>query len=143
MIIKYKVERSFKDKNTKKSIFVDETIDIDIARMKELNSKNIGRVIDIIEDVKIEPETPEISEENGEQIEPQTPEISEEKGEQIEPEKPEEDKEPINPQEKQYTKEELSSMTVNDLKDLAVTLEIELTKAKKDEIVEEILEKNK
>ena len=34
-------------------------------------------------------------------------------------------------------------MTVNDLKDLAESLNIELTKAKKEEIVEEILLNNK
>jgi len=50
MVIKYKVEKSFIDKNTKETVFVDSIIDIDINRMKELNAKNIGRVIDVIED---------------------------------------------------------------------------------------------
>ena len=53
MVIKYYVERSFKDKYSKKNITAKSIIDVTVERMKELNSKSIGRVIDIIENENI------------------------------------------------------------------------------------------
>jgi len=66
----------------------------------------------------------------------ETPEISKDKSEEekTEPEKP------YNPEcQKNHTKEELEALTVNQLKDLAEKEKIELTKARKDEIISEIL----
>ena len=53
MVIKYKVEVGFKDKYTGEKIKKDRVLDIDIKRMKELNEKGKGRVIDIIIDDEI------------------------------------------------------------------------------------------
>ena len=50
MIIKYKVEVGFKDKYTGEKVKKDTVLDVDIKRMKELNEKGKGRVIDIIMD---------------------------------------------------------------------------------------------
>lgn len=112
MIIKYLVEKSFKDKYTKKDVIKDSILEVTIERMKELNKKNVGRVIDIIESSDIV-NVSEMTNLNNNTS-----------------------------NENQYTEEELLEMTVNELKDLADQLNIELTKAKKDEIVKEILEKN-
>lgn len=113
VIVKYKVERPFTDKFTKEDITISKILEIDIERMKELNKHNIGRVVDII--VEEDTNTNEKITDN---------------------------KEPKETKEK-YTKEQLEALTVNDLKDLAEKMQIELTKAKKDEIIEEILENQK
>lgn len=117
VIIKYRVEKGFKDKKTKKQIKANDIIDISIERMRELNKYKIGTVEDVII---------ENDEEN------------------ILPETQEEEKKNVTKEEtenKKYTKEELKEMTVNDLKDLAEKNNIELKSAKKDEIIEEILSK--
>ena len=109
-IIKYQVEKPFKDRFTKEEITKNKILDISIERMKELNEHNIGKVIDVIvmEDYKIVNNVT--------------------------------DNKSSNDKEEKYTKEELCKLSVNDLKDLAEKMHIELTKAKKDEIIEEILE---
>lgn len=128
-VVIYKVEVPFTDKNTKEDITVNSEIKISVERMKELNAHKVGRVIDIklVDDgektpVEIETETNEGSSETDQ---------STNEGE--------------NPGSKQttskYTQEELETKTVNDLKELAEKEGIELTKAKKDEIIAEILEK--
>lgn len=53
MIIKYEVEVGFKDKYTGERVKKGTILDIDIKRMKELNDKGKGRVIDIIENAVI------------------------------------------------------------------------------------------
>lgn len=103
VIVKYQVNKGFKDKYTKEEIKADKVIDISIERMKELNEHNVGKVIDIL--VKSEIEETQKEETKNE-----------------------------------YTQEELEKMTVNELKDLAEKMKIELTKAKKEEIIQEILE---
>lgn len=120
MIIKYKVEKTFIDKNTKETVSVNSIIDIDINRMRELNEKNVGRVVDIIESTL---------ESNGEILE------------NDEMEKKQEDKKEIEETEKKrYTMEELEAMKVDELKKLAEKEKYELTKATKKEIIQEILE---
>ena len=86
--------------------------------MKELNAANAGRAEDVI--VVEEPKTgtkqtadPDPQVENPEFLE--------------------------KTQIKAHTKEELEALTVNQLKDLAEKEKIELTKARKDEIISEIL----
>lgn len=128
MIIKYKVEKAFIDKNTKESVFVGDVVDVNIKRMKELNAAKIGRVIDIIED-KQEIENEKLSTDN-------------EKEEVIAPDENDE-KEPIakiEREEEKYTEEQLEAMKVNELKDLAEKIGCELQNATKKEIIQEILE---
>lgn len=129
MVIKYYVERSFKDKYSKKNITAKSIIDVTVERMKELNSKSIGRVVDIIENENV---TKDVEKENTDIETEET-----DNNENTSVENTDSNTNTV------YTKEELSKMTVNDLKDLAESLNIELTKAKKEEIVEEILLNNK
>ena len=110
IIVKYAVQKSFTDKYTKEEIAVNTILDISVERMKELNEKNVGRVVDIV-----------LSEE-----------IEEEKSEELS-----EDDEKLT--DKKYTKEELDNLSVNELKELAENEGYQLTKAKKSEIIEEIL----
>ena len=118
VIIKYKVEKGFKDKNTKELIKANDLIDISVERMRELNKHNIGKIVDVIvlED-KMETVT--------------SPEKTQEEAEKEKNEKNEK-KEKVS-----YTQEELKKMSVNDL--FAEKNNIELTSAKKDDIIEQIL----
>ncbi len=116
IIIKYQTNRAFKDKYSKKEVKLGDIIDVDIKRMKELNKHNAGRVVDII--VEEEPETPLV---NPEENDGETKNIN-------------------NGQPEKYTKEQLKEFSVNKLKELAEKMQIELTKARKDEIIEEILQ---
>ncbi len=118
VIIKYKVEKGFKDKNTKELIKANDLIDISVERMRELNKHNIGKVVDVI-----------VSEDNKETV------MSAEKTQE------EAQKEVENKQSEKvsYTQEELKKMSVNDLKEFAEKNNIELTSAKKDDIIEQIL----
>lgn len=121
VIIKYEVKyRAFTDKETNKEVKINDVIDIDIDRMKILNEHNIGRVIDII--IEDETGSPSTNPE-GQKVEddPSSEKTGKEK----------------------YSQEQLNALTVNELKDLASKMEIELTKAKKDEIIEEILQNQK
>ena len=115
MIIKYKVEVGFKDKYTGEKIKKDTILDIDIKRMKELNEKGKGRVIDIIIDDEIVNEKSE-------------------KTQEIKQEKVQENKTKV-----KYTEKDLEEKTVNELKDIAEKEGYELTKATKKEIIQEIL----
>ena len=118
IIIKYRTSRGFTDKNTKAEIKANDLIDVSVERMKELNAANAGRAEDVI--VVEEPKTgtkqtadPDPQVENPEFLE--------------------------KTQIKAHTKQELEALTVNQLKDLAEKEKIELTKARKDEIISEIL----
>ncbi len=113
MIIKYEVEVGFIDKYTKEKIERGSIIDVTLKRMKELNQKRKGRVVDIIEE-----ETEEKQEEDKEES---TENVEENKNTSI------------------YTEEDLKSKTVNELKELAEEIRCDLTKATKKEIIEEIL----
>lgn len=124
MVIKYKVEKMFKDKNTKEIVKANSVIDVDITRMKELNEKKVGRTIDIIVDGEIK--TQNNNDET--QLEPL-------ENNNIESTRVDGDKKKIS-----YTVEELEVMTVNELKDLAEKIGCELKQAKKDEIIKEIVE---
>lgn len=131
MVIKYKVERSFIDKNTKETVFVNNIINIDINRMKELNERNIGRVIDIIEDEQeVKNEKLSTDEEVNEKEEIIAPDEDDQK----------EPTEEIENQEERYTKEKLEAMKVNELKEVAEKIGCELSNATKKEIIQEILE---
>ena len=127
MIIKYEVERTFKDMYTKEIIPKDTVLNIDLKRMKELNKKKFGRVIDII-----------FVEADAEENKNETMKDNENKDEE---EKTEQTDKTENVEEntEKYTKEQLENMTVNQLKDLAEEIKCELTKAKKEEIIEELL----
>lgn len=114
MIIKYEVEVGYTDKYTKEKVKKGDVIEVTIERMKELNQKRKGRVVDIIEDT--EEENQEMTE-----VEETTEEVEE------------------NVDTTMYSEEELKSKTVNELKELAETMKCELTKATKKEIIEEIL----
>lgn len=140
MIIKYKVEKSFKDKYTKKDIISNDVIEVTVERMKELNSKNIGRVVDIIEVEKdIDTDKNDITSKIEAEPDADVDKVKDKTDTKVD--KVEDiDKTDSN---KLYNTEELSDMTVNDLKELAEKLNVELTKAKKDEIIEEILANNK
>lgn len=124
MIIKYLVEKSFRDKNTKKNIMASSVIDVDIARMKELNEKKAGRVVDIILDNQ---ETNVNDIENKEPKQEIQEDIDNDKVDSI----------------KLYTEEQLKEKTVNELKEIAENIGLELTQAKKDDIIEEILKFSK
>lgn len=118
VIIKYKVEKGFKDKNTKELIKANDLIDVSVERMRELNKYNIGKVVDVI-----------VSEDNKETV------MSAEKTqEEAQKEAENEKNEKVS-----YTQEELKKMSVNDLKEFAEKNNIELTSAKKDDIIEQIL----
>lgn len=116
ILIKYQAQKNFKDKVTKKQVKTNDILEVNIERMKELNSKNAGRVIDVIikDSAKVESDI-ENTKENVKQ------ETKEEKV--------------------KCSKQELEQMTVNQLKDFAEENKIELTKEKKTEIIEEILSK--
>lgn len=117
VIIKYKVEKGFKDKNTKELIKANDLIDISVERMRELNKYNIGKIVDVIvlEDKMETVTSPEKTQEEAEKE-------KNEKNEKV-----------------SYTQEELKKMSVNDLKEFAEKNNIELTSAKKDDIIEQIL----
>jgi len=129
MVIKYKVEKSFIDKNTKETVFVDSIIDIDINRMKELNAKNIGRVIDVIEDKQEVENEKLLTNDEKEEV------VASDEVEEKEP-----DTEGIKNQEEKYTEEQLETMKVNELKEVAEKIGCELSNATKKEIIQEILE---
>ena len=118
VIIKYKVEKGFKDKNTKELIKANDLIDVSVERMRELNKYNIGKVVDVV-----------VLEEKKETV--TSPEKIQEEAQK---EGENEQKEKVN-----YTQEELKKMSVNDLKEFAEKNNIELTSAKKDDIIEQIL----
>lgn len=111
IIVKYKADRPFTDKNTKEKVKIGDIIEIGVERMKELNKHNVGKAIDIIVNDNVESDKNEHETTGGKSGK------------------------------EKYTKEQLEAITVNELKDLAEKMEIELTKAKKDEIIAEILEK--
>ena len=117
VIIKYKVEKGFKDKNTKELIKANDLIDISVERMRELNKHNIGKIVDVIvlEDKMETVTSPEKTQEEAEKE-------KNEKNEKV-----------------SYTQEDLMKMSVNDLKEFAEKNNIELTSAKKDDIIEQIL----
>ncbi len=121
VIVKYKVLKSFIDKNSKKTTKKGETIEISVERMKELNKKFVGRAEDIIiqdEENIITSDENNISNENNQ-------ELQDLKGNNN----------------SKFPKEELEKMSVNELKELAEKNSIELTKAKKQEIIDEIISK--
>lgn len=118
VIIKYKVEKGFKDKNTKELIKANDLIDISVERMRELNEHDIGKVVDVIvlEDKMKTVASPEKTQEEAQK------EVENKQSEKV-----------------SYTQEELKKMSVNDLKEFAEKSNIELTSAKKDDIIEQIL----
>lgn len=120
VLIKYQAQKNFKDKVTKEEVTANDILEVSIERMKELNAKNAGRVIDII--IKDNEKDGNSTEEKD------TP-------------KDENTKEGSKLKENKYSREDLEKMTVNQLKDFAEENKIELTKEKKTEIVEEILSK--
>lgn len=123
MIIKYKAEKTFKDKYSKEIIKENDVINVTIERMKELNEKKFGRVIDIIvEDEQLENVSTEI-----------------EKNVENNSENDTSEKNKVKEGIQKYSRDELENMTVNQLKDLAESMECELTHAKKEEIIEEII----
>lgn len=120
VLVKYQAQKNFKDKVTKKEVKLNDVLEVSIERMKELNAKNAGRVIDVI--IKDNEKDGNSTEEKN------TP-------------KDENTKEEIEVKETKCSREDLEKMTVNQLKDFAEENKIELTKEKKTEIVEEILSK--
>ena len=69
MVIKYKIEKTFRDKYSKQIVEENAVIDVTIERMKELNAKKFGRVIDIILDTEeIETSTDKVIEETTKEI---------------------------------------------------------------------------
>ena len=121
MIIKYKVEVGFKDRYTGEKVKKDTVLDVDIKRMKELNEKGKGRVIDIIMD-----DTNVNESENEKTDESQKADSKKEGTSEV-----------------KYTEEELKEKTVNELKELAEKEGYELSKATKKDIIQEILELQK
>lgn len=118
VIIKYKVEKGFKDKKTKELIKANDLIDVSVERMRELNKHNIGKIVDVIvlEDEKETVTSPEKTQEEAQK------KVENKQSEKV-----------------SYTQEELKKMSVNDLKEFAEKNNIELTSAKKDDIIEQIL----
>lgn len=112
LVIKYKVEKAFTDKYSKEEVKQNDIIEVTVERMKELNAKSVGRVVDIL--------VAEEAEKDAEKLQ--------------------EDIENNNSQTK-FVKEELEAMTVNQLKDLAQKNNIELTEAKKQDIIDELMSK--
>ena len=47
VLVKYQAQKNFKDKVTKKEVKLNDVLEVSIERMKELNAKNAGRVIDL------------------------------------------------------------------------------------------------
>lgn len=123
ILVKYQAQKNFKDKVTKKEVTANDILEVSIERMKELNAKNAGRVIDVI----IKDNEKAEKEENS----------TEEK----DIPKEENTKEEVEEKETKCSREDLEKMTVNQLKDFAEENKIELTKEKKTEIIEEILSK--
>lgn len=123
VLVKYQAQKNFKDKVTKEEVTVNDILEVSIERMKELNAKNAGRVIDVI--IK---DNEKVAKEENSTEEKDTP-------------KDENTKEGSELKETKYSREDLEKMTVNQLKDFAEENKIELTKEKKTEIVEEILSK--
>lgn len=123
IVVKYQAQKNFKDKVTKEEVTANDILEVSIERMKELNAKNAGRVIDVI----IKDNEKAEKEENS----------TEEK----DIPKEENTKEEVEEKETKCSREDLEKMTVNQLKDFAEENKIELTKEKKTEIVEEILSK--
>ena len=123
ILVKYQAQKNFKDKVTKKEVTANDILEVSIERMKELNAKNAGRVIDVIIKDKEKAEKEENSTE-----EKDIP-------------KEENTKEEVEEKETKCSREDLEKMTVNQLKDFAEENKIELTKEKKTEIIEEILSK--
>ena len=118
VLVKYQAQKNFKDKVTKKEVKLNDVLEVSIERMKALNAKNAGRVIDII--IK-----------DNEKDGNSTEEKDTTKDENI--------KEDLGVKETKCSREDLEKMTVNQLKDFAEENKIELTKEKKTEIIEEIL----
>ena len=123
ILVKYQAQKNFKDKVTKKEVTANDILEVSIERMKELNAKNAGRVIDVI----IKDNEKAEKEENS----------TEEK----DIPKEENTKEEVEEKETKCSREDLEKMTVNQLKDFAEENKIELTKEKKTESIEEILSK--
>lgn len=119
--IKYKATRGFKDKETKKLVKSGDILDISLDRMKELNEKNAGRIIDVYVST---------DDKNSKEKEDKTNEIKE--SDEVKEETKTDSK--LN-----YTEEQLNAMTVNELKELAEKNNIELKSAKKSDIVAELL----
>ena len=117
--IKYETTRSFKDKETKKHIKSENILDISLDRMKELNAKNAGRIIDVYVS----------TDENKKEAE----------NVNLEENKNEESKGKNESTKLNYTEEQLNAMTVNELKELAEKNNIELKSAKKSDIVAELV----
>ena len=120
-IVKYEVKyKKFTDKNTNKEVKIGDIIDVDVERMKVLNAHDVGRAIGFI--VEDEPSSSSAEPEDKNQVK---------------------NTDTDNNGKEKYTKEQLEELSVNNLKELAEKMQIELTKAKKDEIIEEILQNQK
>lgn len=132
MILKYSVEKSFKDKNTKQDILANSIIDVDIVRMKELNEKKIGKVVDVILNENIE-NTDQNTTIQLTQVKNDETEKQDDENKNLTTDTSKSDNKT------EYTLEKLEEMTVNELKDLAEKIGCELKKAKKDEIIQEII----
>jgi len=48
LVVKYKVEKPFTDKYSKEEVKQNDIIEVTVERMKELNVKSVGKVVDII-----------------------------------------------------------------------------------------------
>lgn len=127
VIVKYKIERPFTDKYTKQEVKINDVIEVSVERMKELNRKSAGRVVDII---IIEEENDKMKETQEDASEKNSSEADNEDSEQPGIESKVQTK---------FVREELEAMTVNQLKDLAEKNGIELTKAKRAEIIDELM----
>lgn len=129
LVVKYKVEKPFTDKYSKEEVKQNDIIEVTVERMKELNVKSVGKVVDII----VIEETDAIKEDLGDGSEENNSKKNEDELEQVSG---------INkvPQIK-FVREELDAMTVNQLKDLAEKNNIELTNVKKQDIIDELMNK--
>lgn len=127
LVVKYKVEKPFTDKYSKEEVKQNDIIEVTVERMKELNVKSVGKVVDII----VIEETDAIKEDLGDGSEENNSKKNENELEQVGG---------INkvPQIK-FVREELDAMTVNQLKDLAEKNNIELTNVKKQDIIDELM----
>ena len=127
LVVKYKVEKPFTDKYSKEEVKQNDIIEVTVERMKELNVKSVGKVVDII----VIEETDAIKEDLGDGSEENNSKKNEDELGQVSG---------INkvPQIK-FVREELDAMTVNQLKDLAEKNNIELTNVKKQDIIDELM----
>ena len=127
LVVKYKVEKPFTDKYSKEEVKQNDIIEVTVERMKELNVKSVGKVVDII----VIEETDVIKEDLGDGSEENNSKKNEDELEQVSG---------INkvPQIK-FVREELDAMKVNQLKDLAEKNNIELTNVKKQDIIDELM----